>query len=462
MWALDAEWKPFGGYKQQGKIALVQLGDDKTVYLFHVIHMRQFPKELARILENKQILKVGINIKADGIKIFKDWGVACASLVELGAVSIQVQDDLVSKRRVRSMETLTRELLGHSVEKVGITRMGNWESRNLTANQIAYAANDAFVTYEVAERIKELQRQRPDQKFTLSLATVHTQGSTILEVRGTLQERQDRAATAADIVETIQAKNTFIPGVRENNRFRLPWTASSTFSKAMTSWGSKVTAKTASEPFRLGVRQEQSPSSSATTSTISRSPSSRTSTSSMSSTKSVSAATPTFTYHPPTEDPHFYSKSWSDEIRTMTKGGGKTIVTIIPPRLQIPRSFCTLTRRNLFVATELVCKNTPSPAGAASSSSTKEEEKETKPSRSEGDIYFPGQLLPESLEGKNILERNQAVWLEAGGRQDLSEDRDDGEKDDGDWHMNQNQALFASLMSHHSHENDSDGGKEST
>lgn len=63
MWAMDAEWKPFGGYKKQGKMAMVQLGNDSTVFLFHIIHMRSFPKELARILEDSRILKVGINIR---------------------------------------------------------------------------------------------------------------------------------------------------------------------------------------------------------------------------------------------------------------------------------------------------------------------------------------------------------------------------------------------------------------
>ena len=63
MWALDAEWKPFVGYGKQGRIALIQLGNDKTVYLFHVIHMKRFPDQLAHILEDEKILKVGINIR---------------------------------------------------------------------------------------------------------------------------------------------------------------------------------------------------------------------------------------------------------------------------------------------------------------------------------------------------------------------------------------------------------------
>ena len=36
---------------------------------------------------------------------------AGSSMVELGAISLQVQEDLSSQRSVRSMETLTRELV---------------------------------------------------------------------------------------------------------------------------------------------------------------------------------------------------------------------------------------------------------------------------------------------------------------------------------------------------------------
>jgi ribonuclease D len=63
MWALDAEWRAFTMYGKQGKMALIQLGDDRTVYLFHVFHMKKFPEVLARILQDKSILKVGINIR---------------------------------------------------------------------------------------------------------------------------------------------------------------------------------------------------------------------------------------------------------------------------------------------------------------------------------------------------------------------------------------------------------------
>lgn len=41
----------------------------------------------------------------------KDWGVRCTNLVELGSLAIQVLHNLDNKRKVRSMESLTRDVV---------------------------------------------------------------------------------------------------------------------------------------------------------------------------------------------------------------------------------------------------------------------------------------------------------------------------------------------------------------
>ncbi|KAF9354568.1 hypothetical protein BGX34_010923 [Mortierella sp. NVP85] len=131
--------------------------------------MKKFPDELARILTDKHILKVGVNIRADGTRLMKDWGVKCTNLVELGALSIQVKDDLPDKRKIRSVDTLTRELM----------------------DQIAYAANDVFVAYEIAVKIKQLQKVRPSRVYHVPLTTIKTGGADIITVHGTLQACED-------------------------------------------------------------------------------------------------------------------------------------------------------------------------------------------------------------------------------------------------------------------------------
>ncbi|KAG0074651.1 hypothetical protein BGZ90_010594 [Linnemannia elongata] len=425
MWALDAEWKAFGVFGKQAKMALIQLGDDRTVYLFHVIHMKRFPEALARILQDKSILKVGINIRNDATKMFKDWGVGCASLVELGALSIQVQDDLSTQRKVRSMERLSRELLQHAVEKVPLTRMGNWESKNLSANQLSYAANDVFVTYELAEKIKELQKARPNQDYVVPLATVHNQGTT---------ERVDRPATAKDIIVFEPKQPQTVLKTRTSKK------------DTMASADDSIGAKRSPVGYAKVSKTKTGGSGHVTTSwkTIGAVPSS--STTSSRSTKPVLTATLASRVYSPARstnvngDPYFFypnanngrtGDGANDVIRAIRLGSRST-VTIIPPRFQ-KRSF-------------------------SCSSLTATSDKKI----GSGEVFFPRQLLPKSLEGKDIIERNQHIWLEAGGR-DLSEEDDlggeCGEEQD-DWHLKQNQALFASLVPPDSDPEDSDKGPD--
>ncbi|KAF9128367.1 hypothetical protein BG015_004351 [Linnemannia schmuckeri] len=429
MWALDAEWKAFGVFGKQAKMSLIQLGDDRTVYLFHVIHMKKFPEALARILQDKSILKVGINIRNDATKMFKDWGVGCASVVELGALSIQVQDDLLTQRKVRSMERLSRELLQHAVEKLPLTRTGNWESKNLSANQLAYAANDVFVTYELAEKIKELQKARPKQDYVVQLATVHSQGTTVVTVRGSLQERVDRPATAKDIIipepkqtpTILKAEISEKRATAEADGFVGAKRSSMGYSKGPKIKTGESGQTTANRRTTEAVPTKAPISFSTTTTGRSTKPSAAAAISS--SPRAISPATRSMNVN---GDPYFFYKNANnsraaDDANNVIRAirlGSRSTVTIIPPRFQ----------KRAFSCSSLTATS------------------DKKSSREE--VYFPSQLLPESLEGKDTMERNQSVWLEAGGR-DLSEDddlgEDDGEQED-DWHLRQNQVLFASLV----------------
>ncbi|GJJ76448.1 hypothetical protein EMPS_08807 [Entomortierella parvispora] len=399
MWAMDAEWKPFGGHKRQGKMAMVQLGDDKTVFLFHIIHMRSFPKELARILQDRRILKVGINIRNDGYKLFKDWGVACSSIVELGAVSNQLQDDLSDQRNVRSMDTLTREHLGHAVEKVTMTRMGNWETRYLTASQIDYAANDAFVTYEIANQLKKLQSLRPDHEFTLPLATVHKNGSTTLIVRGTLQEREDRAATSSDVLKSTENSNPMTPGKLLND---YPYAeANAKTKKTKPAWASSPTPVGAIKAFKYG------------------------------NWMSKSSTPPSRKTAPERTSPS--DKSDGDFLGLELGGRSETVII-----KATPYNNRAVASGGLFRITDYNFQKVDTPSMPENGGNAGD---------CKGDIYFPSQLLPESLEGKDILERNQVVWSGAGGGRDLSEDAIVDEEETSVWYLNQNQALYASLVS---------------
>lgn len=320
------------------------------------------------------------------------------------------------------------------MEKVPLTRMGNWESKNLSANQLAYAANDVFVTYELAEKIKELQNTRPKQDYVIPLATVHSQGTTVVTVRRSLQERVDHPATAKDIVipEPKQAPTVLKTGT--NNKAT---TASA---------GGSIGVKRSSIGYAKVSKTNTEGSGQVTTSWRTTGAVPLSSATAGRSTKSAAAATSFSRMSSPARstnvngDPYFFypnaknsrtGDGANDVIRAIRLGSRST-VTIIPPRFQ-KRSFS---------------------CSSLTATSDKKIGRE--------EVFFPSQLLPKSLEGQDIIERNQHVWLEAGGR-DLSEEDDLGEeggKEQGDWHLKQNQALFASLVTPDIDSDDSDNSSD--
>ncbi|KAI1315526.1 hypothetical protein EDD11_000707 [Mortierella claussenii] len=435
MWALDCEWKPYDVRRRSaGRVALIQLGNDKTVYLFHVFHMNKFPTMLARILEDKEVLKVGINIQNDGTKIMKDWGVGCVSLVELGVISFQLQDD-PTQRKVRSMEKLTKELLGHAVEKDKAIRMCDWQRKSLSSSQLAYAANDVFVTYEVAKRIKQLQESRPSplEEYVVRLTTINAQGATAVHVRGTLQEREDRPATAQDIVDEKRKA-----GSGEGKQD----TSTETFSMMTAATATDITMEPTKKAMTPKVTTKAAAASPASTSMSKVIKSTLPKTRQSVNMKSLriakareSEATTGLLMNPTASSSSISFKSaWTPKPTSTTASLSSTYLYETVQSLRYgSKSVVRIIRRV--------------PASPQKRSFTHQCRQHQQQGRKVGDMYVPQELLPEPLEGKDVLERNQTVWMEAGGRRDLSEEGeiDESEGEDQDWHLRQNQALFQSL-----------------
>ncbi|ORZ28238.1 hypothetical protein BCR41DRAFT_418334 [Lobosporangium transversale] len=445
MWAFDLEWKAYDYITRgTGRVALVQLGNDKTIYLFHVIHMNKFPSVLARILEDPRVLKVGINIQNDGTKLMKDWGVGCASLVELGVLSFQLQPD-PSQRIVRSMTNLTRELLKHDVKKNSSTRMGDWDRKCLSSKQLAYAANDAFVTYKVAERIKELQMLQPPPKqdYIVRLITIGADGAIRSDVRGTLQERENHAMSILDLVDRPLKGSAVKKSSPLGDELPLSTTTGITPATKVTMAGHNSTirarrkqntkAKTSAAPKSLDnviIRLQKSETASSSWDLPSESPRKRT-------IKKLSALKGDLKF--------FYTNN--EETHQAIRHGSRSVVTVIP--LKQRQRFLRQQKRTFtderFTSRESSCRadnNNDYHGGGATSDSNGAIE--IKGHRYDGDVYLPSQLLPEPLDGKDVLERNQAVWLESSGSDHFDSS---ALLDREDWYLGQNQALFQSLVS---------------
>ncbi|KLO20506.1 hypothetical protein SCHPADRAFT_923648 [Schizopora paradoxa] len=89
----DLEWRPRftaltaaearRGVPRENPVALVQLATREKVWLVQVCAMTSFPKRLAQILEDEDILKCGVGILGDAQKLFREQGVQMRGCVEL-------------------------------------------------------------------------------------------------------------------------------------------------------------------------------------------------------------------------------------------------------------------------------------------------------------------------------------------------------------------------------------------
>ncbi|KAJ8472632.1 hypothetical protein ONZ51_g8396 [Trametes cubensis] len=135
----DLEWVVLfrrGKTPTNHRTALVQLCDSRMILLVQVSAMKKFPEKVKEIIESKDIVKVGANIKNDGQKLFNDYGILARNLVELGAMARQA-DPAFSKVYKRSIVSLARvvEMYTQKTLAKGKVRTSNWEKTPLSEEQ---------------------------------------------------------------------------------------------------------------------------------------------------------------------------------------------------------------------------------------------------------------------------------------------------------------------------------------
>lgn len=148
-----------------GKAALLQLcyhtqggvdaapppdGHGCVCLLLHILFSGITPK-LHEVLLREDVELMGVNIGGDAVKMMADYGVACASCVDISDEANGrilghlpgVATNVETKRW--SLAGLAADVLRLNVPKPNHIRLGNWEARPLTKEQREYAALDAFM-----------------------------------------------------------------------------------------------------------------------------------------------------------------------------------------------------------------------------------------------------------------------------------------------------------------------------
>ena len=136
----DTETRPSFRRGQHHDVALIQLATPQCCYLFRT-NLIGYPKSLLEILENPDILKVGLSIHDDFHNLHK-----VAEFEPKGFIDLQsyVKDFKIADN---SLSRLYGILFGKRISKS--QRLSNWEATDLSGAQQIYAALDALACINI-------------------------------------------------------------------------------------------------------------------------------------------------------------------------------------------------------------------------------------------------------------------------------------------------------------------------
>ncbi len=150
----DTETRPAFHKGESYHPSLFQAATAKAVYLFQLRHREAFPL-LADLLVEKSIVKAGVAV-ADDLRTLKHvFPFVEQGVVDLGNIARRAGYGQTGLRNLAGM------VMGMRITKG--TKTSNWAATNLTAQQITYAATDAWVCRELYLRFEKegLMRSNP-------------------------------------------------------------------------------------------------------------------------------------------------------------------------------------------------------------------------------------------------------------------------------------------------------------
>ncbi|KAF2454979.1 ribonuclease H-like domain-containing protein [Lineolata rhizophorae] len=168
----DLEWKASAAESEGPKanVSIIQIACDDSILLYHLGRNPKtaardlVPPTLKKILESPDVLKCGVSVVTDAVRLKKFLGIDAKGVFELSHLHKLVKHgnatpELVNKKLV-ALARLTQEHLQLPLAK-GAVRTSDW-SRELSPEQREYAATDAYAGLMLFRKLEEKRlRMKP-------------------------------------------------------------------------------------------------------------------------------------------------------------------------------------------------------------------------------------------------------------------------------------------------------------
>ena len=141
----DTETRPTFQKGHVNKVALMQISTDTKAYLFR-LNKIGITKSLIRLLENRDITKVGLSIRDDFCMMHRSEEFEPKSFIELQEYVRQFHIIDSSLQRIYAI------VFGKRISKS--QQLSNWEAPTLTSAQQSYAAIDAWACLCLYRKLK--------------------------------------------------------------------------------------------------------------------------------------------------------------------------------------------------------------------------------------------------------------------------------------------------------------------
>lgn len=107
-------------------------------------------------MEDKEIIKVGVDVKSDATYLYKDHGIQVNGVFDLRYMAV------MCGLRQAGLAQMSRMYLSIDLDKK--MQISNWEQSILSYEQIFYAAMDAIISVELYTYFLDCKKEN-DQKF---------------------------------------------------------------------------------------------------------------------------------------------------------------------------------------------------------------------------------------------------------------------------------------------------------
>lgn len=163
---LDIEWRPNFGRAYDNPVATLQLCTTTTTtpythtcLIFQLLHCPPpLPQPLSDFLSNDNTIFVGVGIRSDVEQLLVDYNLNVKNTVDLANLAVE---KISGARKGMGLKELAKVVMEVDVQKPKRVTLSRWDSEWLSFLQIQYACVDAFLSFQIGNKLLALPPLNP-------------------------------------------------------------------------------------------------------------------------------------------------------------------------------------------------------------------------------------------------------------------------------------------------------------